>query len=164
MSFTEHINAKIRQRADGLRQVEQWRKSSNSCIVFTNGCFDILHRGHLEYLALAAQLGTHLVVGINSDASVKRLKGAERPLIKEADRAFALACLEFIAMVIVFDEDTPANLIELLKPDVLTKGGDYTIDTIVGAKETIARGGSVQIIAFSEGYSTSSIIEKIRGK
>jgi rfaE bifunctional protein nucleotidyltransferase chain/domain len=113
---------------------------------------------------LAAQLGTHLVVGINSDASVKRLKGAERPLIKEADRAFALACLEFIAMVIVFDEDTPANLIELLKPDVLTKGGDYTLDTIVGAKETIARGGSVQIIAFSEGYSTSSIIEKIRGK
>jgi rfaE bifunctional protein nucleotidyltransferase chain/domain len=164
MSFTEHINAKIRQGADGLRQVEQWRKTSNSCIVFTNGCFDILHRGHLEYLSLAAQLGTHLVVGINSDASVKRLKGAERPLIKEADRAFALACLEFIAMVIVFDEDTPANLIELLKPDVLTKGGDYTLDTIVGAKETIARGGSVQIIAFSEGYSTSSIIEKIRGK
>jgi rfaE bifunctional protein nucleotidyltransferase chain/domain len=164
MSFTEHINAKIRQEADGLRQVEQWRKTSNSCIVFTNGCFDILHRGHLEYLALAAQLGTHLVVGINSDASVKRLKGPERPLIKEADRAFALACLEFIAMVIVFDEDTPANLIELLKPDVLTKGGDYTLGTIVGAKETIARGGSVQIIAFSEGYSTSSIIEKIRGK
>ena len=164
MSYTEHINAKIRQGVDGLRQVEQWRKTSNSCIVFTNGCFDILHRGHLEYLALAAQLGTHLVVGINSDASVKRLKGAERPLIKEADRAFALACLEFIAMVIVFDEDTPANLIELLKPDVLTKGGDYTLDTIVGAKETIARGGSVQIIAFSEGYSTSSIIEKIRGK
>jgi rfaE bifunctional protein nucleotidyltransferase chain/domain len=162
MSFSTQIAAKILSRAVAAKQVETWRNESNSCIVFTNGCFDILHRGHLEYLAQAADLGTHLIIGLNSDSSVKRLKGADRPVNNELDRAFALASLTFTRIIVVFDEDTPANLIELLKPDILAKGGDYTVESIVGYEQTIARGGRVEIIPFCEGYSTTSLIEKIK--
>lgn len=162
MNYTEQIAGKILTQFDALKQIEHWRSNSNASIVFTNGCFDILHRGHLVYLAKAADLGTHLIIGLNSDASVKRIKGAERPINKEYDRAFALACLSFTHLVVVFDEDTPANLIEVIKPDILVKGGDYVAESIVGYKETIARGGSVEIIPFTTGYSTTSLIEKIK--
>lgn len=162
MSFEDQITAKILMQPDAVKQIDYWRSNSNASIVFTNGCFDILHRGHLEYLAKAADLGTHLIIGLNSDASVKRLKGSDRPLNKEEDRAFALASLSFTHLIVVFDEDTPANLIELLKPEILVKGGDYVAESIVGYKETIARGGCVEIIPFTTGYSTTSLIEKIK--
>jgi rfaE bifunctional protein nucleotidyltransferase chain/domain len=141
---------------------EQVRKDAKT-IAFTNGCFDILHRGHLEYLLKASKLADYLIIGLNSDASVHRLKGPERPINKENDRAFALACLNFTDGIVVFEEDTPLRLIETIKPAVLIKGGDYTLENIVGAKETLARGGKVEIIAFSMGYSTTGIIEKIKG-
>lgn len=163
MNYTEQIAGKILTQFDALKQIEHWRSNSNASIVFTNGCFDILHRGHLEYLAKASDLGTRLVIGLNSDASVKRLKGVSRPINNEQDRAFALACLVYTHLIVVFDEDTPANLIELLKPEILVKGGDYVAESIVGYKETIARGGRVEIIPFSEGYSTTELVRKIKG-
>jgi len=137
-------------------------KSLGKKIVFTNGVFDILHHGHLDYLAKAASLGNYLVVGVNSDASVKRLKGDERPLNHENDRAFQLAALMFVDAVCIFEEDTPEQLIRLFKPDVLAKGGDYTVDTIVGADFVSSRGGSVAVIPFVQGYSTTSLIERIK--
>jgi rfaE bifunctional protein nucleotidyltransferase chain/domain len=138
-------------------------RNASKTIAFTNGCFDILHRGHLEYLLKASELADYLIIGLNSDASVNRLKGPERPLNKENDRAFALACLNFTDGIVIFEEDTPLRLIEYIKPDILIKGGDYVLDTIVGAKETLAHGGKVEIIAFSVGYSTTEIIKKIKG-
>lgn len=131
-------------------------------IVFTNGCFDILHHGHIELLAKAADEGQILIVGVNTDASVKRLKGEERPINNEKDRALQMAALLYVDAVCLFDEDTPLNLICSLKPDVLVKGGDYTIETIVGAKEVQEKGGHVTIIPFVEEYSTSGLIAKIR--
>lgn len=131
-------------------------------VVFTNGCFDVLHRGHFDYLQAAADLGDILIVGLNSDASVKRLKGENRPLNNQDDRAMALASLVYVDAVIIFDEDTPLELITRVKPNVLTKGGDYTIDTIVGASYVKDLGGEVVVIPFTEGYSTSSILEKIK--
>ncbi|HTJ11986.1 MAG TPA: D-glycero-beta-D-manno-heptose 1-phosphate adenylyltransferase [Dinghuibacter sp.] len=130
-------------------------------IVFTNGCFDILHRGHIDCLGKAATFGDFLVVGVNSDASTKRLKGPQRPINKEGDRLLLLAALEFVDAVILFDEDTPYELITAVKPDVLAKGGDYQIDTIVGAKEVLGWGGAVEVIPYEQGYSTTGIIEKI---
>jgi rfaE bifunctional protein nucleotidyltransferase chain/domain len=162
MSFTDQIAEKILSQPDAAKRVEHWRSDANASVVFTNGCFDILHRGHLEYLAKAADLGTHLIIGLNSDASVKRLKGRERPLNKEQDRAYALASLLFTHLIVVFEEDTPANLIELLKPSILVKGGDYRVESIVGYSETIARGGRVETIPFFEGYSTTLLIDKIK--
>ncbi len=137
-----------------------WRGAGRK-MVFTNGCFDILHRGHLDYLARAAALGNMLVVGVNTDASVRRLKGEQRPVNGEADRLFALASLLLVDAVILFDEDTPAALIEALQPDVLAKGGDYTVDRIVGADTVLSRGGRVEVIPFVAGYSTTGLIEKI---
>src|SRR5690606_34524896 len=127
-----------------------------------NGCFDILHRGHLEYLQAAADLGDILVVGLNSDASVKRLKGENRPINNQNDRAFALASLVFVDAVIIFDEDTPLELIQRVKPNVLVKGGDYSIGNIVGADFVKNIGGEVQVIPFVDGYSTTQIIEKMK--
>lgn len=137
-------------------------KAKGKKIVFTNGCFDILHRGHVTYLQQARDLGDILIVGINSDASVKRLKGAERPVNQLEDRAYVLSALKSVDIVIPFDEDTPLDLINLIMPDILVKGGDYTIERIVGAKEVIAHGGSVEIIPFVPGKSTSSIIDVIK--
>lgn len=137
-------------------------KAKGKKIVFTNGCFDILHRGHVTYLQQARALGDILIVGINSDASVKRLKGPERPVNMLEDRAYVLSALKPVDFVIPFDEDIPLNLINLIMPDILVKGGDYTIDRIVGAQEVISNGGRVEIIPFVPGKSTSSIIDVIK--
>lgn len=131
-------------------------------IVFTNGCFDILHHGHIDLLANAANHGDVLIVGLNTDASVKRLKGESRPINHEQDRLFQLAALLHVDAVCLFDEDTPINLIETVKPHVLVKGGDYNPDTIVGADFVKANGGRVEIVPFVTGYSTSSTIEQIK--
>ena len=131
-------------------------------IVFTNGCFDILHRGHVTYLNEAKKLGDLLVLGVNSDASVKRLKGVDRPINKESDRAFVLSQLKSVDFTEIFTEDTPLSLILKIKPKVLVKGGDWKIDQIVGAREVIADGGEVFSLNFVDGYSTTSIIHKIQ--
>jgi rfaE bifunctional protein nucleotidyltransferase chain/domain len=130
-------------------------------VVFTNGCFDILHLGHVEYLEAASQLGDVLVVGLNSDASVRQLKGPTRPVLPQEARARILAALEFVEAVIIFDEETPEKLIEALRPDVLVKGGDYTEDQIAGASFVRSYGGEVVILPYIPGYSTTSLIQKI---
>ncbi len=131
-------------------------------IVFTNGCFDILHRGHVTYLNQARSLGDLLVMGVNSDASVKRLKGPERPINQELDRKFVLENLKAVDFVEIFTDDTPLELIKAIKPSVLVKGGDWTIDKIVGGKEVISWGGEVFSLSFVDGYSTTGIIQKIQ--
>ena len=132
-------------------------------LVFTNGCFDVLHRGHVTYLAQARALGASLVLGVNSDASVKRQgKGADRPINAEADRMMVLAALEAVSLVVVFDEDTPLNLILACQPDVLVKGGDWTVDRIVGAPEVQGWGGTVHSIPFLHERSTTALLQKIR--
>ena len=132
-------------------------------LVFSNGCFDVLHRGHVTYLAQARALGTSLVLGVNSDASVKRQgKGADRPINAEADRMMVLAALEAVSLVVVFDEDSPLNLILACQPDVLVKGGDWTVDRIVGAPEVQGWGGTVHSIPFLHQRSTTALLQKIR--
>lgn len=131
-------------------------------IVFTNGCFDILHKGHVSYLNEARKLGDLLVIGLNSDASVKRLKGPERPINNEIDRQFVMKNLKAVDFVEIFEEDTPLNLILTVRPQVLVKGGDWKIEQIVGGKEVIANGGDVFSLNFVDGYSTTSIITKIQ--
>lgn len=161
MDKLQWINNKILDR-DTLLKYCQGQQVKGRKVVFTNGCFDILHYGHLDLLAKAANEGNILVVGINTDASVKRLKGPERPVNRESERALQLAALLFVDAVCFFDEDTPLELLLALQPDVLVKGGDYTLDTIVGAPEVQARGGKVVIVPFVEGYSTTGLISKIR--
>ncbi len=161
MSKLSWITNKITDRESLLYRSNGWRALGRK-VVFTNGCFDILHHGHLQLLATAADFGDVLIVGVNSDNSVKRLKGEERPVYHEQDRLFQLASLMHVDAVCLFDEDTPEELIKALRPDVLVKGGDYTIDTIVGADFVIANGGKVEIVPFVEGYSTSSVISKIK--
>jgi D-glycero-beta-D-manno-heptose 1-phosphate adenylyltransferase len=147
---------------DGLKhQVRRWRLQDKK-VVFTNGVFDILHEGHIASLSEAASYGHVLIVGVNKDASVKRLKGESRPINDEDSRALLLASLLMTDAVILFDEDTPLNLITALLPDVLVKGGDYTIEQIVGAKEVIANGGEVKIVPILEGFSTTFIIQKMK--
>jgi D-beta-D-heptose 7-phosphate kinase/D-beta-D-heptose 1-phosphate adenosyltransferase len=141
----------------------RWRERPGAGrVVFTNGVFDLLHPGHVDILAAARALGDALVVGVNTDASVRRLKGPTRPIRNERDRAHVLAALETVDAVVLFDEDTPLELIRLLTPDVLVKGGDYTPETVVGAKEVIARGGEVAIIPLTPGHSTTRTIERTR--
>ncbi|MGD1842466.1 MAG: D-glycero-beta-D-manno-heptose 1-phosphate adenylyltransferase [Thermonemataceae bacterium] len=153
---------KIYQDVSTLKtQVEQWQATGQK-IVFTNGCFDIVHLGHIDYLEKARQLGDKLVVGINSDASVSRLKGATRPVVDAYARLRMVSAFAFVEAVILFEEDTPKKLIEALKPDILTKGEDYTIENIVGADFVIERGGKVATIPLVEGYATSLLIEKIK--
>lgn len=130
-------------------------------IAFTNGCFDILHKGHMESLSKAASFADVLVVGVNSDASTGRLKGPDRPINNETDRLLLLASLEVVDGVVLFEEDTPIELIRALRPDVLVKGGDYRIDQIVGAPEVISWGGKVEIVPYEQGYSTTGLISKI---
>jgi rfaE bifunctional protein nucleotidyltransferase chain/domain len=145
------------------KQVMSWQ-IHNEKVVFTNGCFDILHLGHIDYLAKAADLGDRLIIGVNTDSSIGSIKGPSRPIIDEVTRATKLAALLFVDAVILFGEDTPLTLIEAVKPDVLVKGGDYTIDTIVGADAVLARGGTVDVIPFLTGHSTTAIIDKIKAE
>lgn len=134
----------------------------NKKIVFTNGCFDILHIGHVRYLKEAKGCGDILVVGLNSDDSVKRLKGDSRPIISENDRAEMLSHLESVDFIVIFNDDTPLNLIKVINPDVLVKGGDWEIDQIVGSTIVLENGGEVKSLSFIDGISTSKIIEKIQ--
>ena len=140
-----------------------WRASVRGRVVFTNGVFDLLHPGHVDVLLGARRHGEALVVGVNSDESVRRLKGPERPIRSAAERCYVLAALESVDAVVVFDQDTPRELITLLRPDVLVKGGDYTEATIVGASEVRERGGDVIVIPLTPGHSTTSTIERLRG-
>ena len=158
MTTLEVTQNKIFDRSVLGNRLAMWRLMNNK-IVFTNGCFDILHRGHIEYLSQAHDKGNILVIGLNSDASVKRIKGEGRPVQDEQSRALLLASLRFVDAVILFDEDTPKDLIEFVKPDVLVKGGDYTEETIVGAEFVKANGGEVVVVPLVEGYSTSSILK-----
>ena len=131
-------------------------------IVFTNGCFDIIHRGHIHYLSLASQKGDILIIGLNSDDSVRKLKGAKRPVKDQQTRAIILASMQFVHYVIMFEEDTPLNLIKAVRPDILIKGGDYRIEDIVGYNEVKLYGGIVETIPFLEGYSSTDIINKLQ--
>lgn len=142
-------------------QLNRWRLLGKK-IVFANGVFDILHEGHIASLSEAASYGNILIVGVNADASVKHLKGESRPVNAAQSRALLLASLLMTDAVIIFEEDTPINLITTILPDVLVKGGDYTLEQIVGAKEVIANGGEVKIVPIVEGFSTTGIIEKMR--
>lgn len=147
---------------DALLRFVHSKRVRGSRIIFTNGCFDILHHGHFDLLAKSASEGDILVVGLNTDASVKRLKGKERPINHQEDRALQIASMLVVDAVCFFEEDTPLELIKLIQPDVLVKGGDYTKENIVGATEVEAQGGKVVIIPFVDGYSTSSLIIEIK--
>ena len=157
------LKAKIFNIKDLSEIINEWRLNGDK-IVFTNGCFDLIHLGHLEILARSADLGDKLIVGINSDMSIKKIKGNSRPIIEEDSRAKQLAAIEFIDAVILFNEDTPYNLINILKPDVLTKGGDYKKNDIVGNQLINKEQGEVVIIPLTQGYSTTSILEKIKNE
>jgi D-beta-D-heptose 7-phosphate kinase/D-beta-D-heptose 1-phosphate adenosyltransferase len=160
MRRTEIISQKILTLPDLLRQIHRWRLMSKT-ISFTNGCFDILHLGHLFSLSQAANEADYLIVGVNADKSVRKLKGENRPVNSEKTRSQLLASFLMVDAVIIFDQDTPLELISAILPDVLVKGGDYTVDEIVGAKEVIGNGGKVVINPILEGYSTSELIQKI---
>jgi len=159
MDKYELIKSKIITK-EALRPLLNVLKFKSKTIVFSNGCFDILHRGHIEYLSKAASLGDVMLIGLNSDASVKRLKGPNRPVQDEQSRAMVMASLKFVDYVILFEEDTPYELIDYLKPDILVKGSDYKEDEIVGADIVKKNGGKVVTIDLVEGYSTTSIIER----
>jgi len=161
MRLVDSINEKIKTIDQAKAVIASW-KVLGKTVAFTNGCFDLLHPGHLYSLAQTAKEADYLIVGLNSDASVQRLKGPERPINHTHDRALILANLVLVDMVVVFEQDTPLELISNLLPDVLVKGGDYTIDTIVGAKQVIANGGKVIINPIVEGFSTTQLIEKIK--
>ena len=163
MIWNQLIKDKIFSTNTALaKQVTSWQLH-NEKVVFTNGCFDILHLGHIDYLTKAADLGDRLIIALNTDASVSSLKGPSRPIIDEETRAMKLASLVFVDAVILFGEETPLKLITEVRPNVLVKGGDYTIDTIVGASEVQDNGGEVVVIPFLEGHSTTSIVNKITG-
>ena len=157
------LKAKIFNINDLSQIIKEWRLNGDK-VIFTNGCFDLIHLGHLEILARSADLGDKLIVGINSDMSIKKIKGNSRPIIEEDSRAKQLAAIEFVDAVILFNEDTPYDLINVLKPDVLTKGGDYKKNDIVGNQLINKEQGEVVIIPLTQGYSTTSILEKIKNE
>lgn len=154
---------KITGIASAKKLVEDW-KNEGKKVVFTNGVFDLLHIGHITYLSKAAELGDKLIIGLNADSSVKRIKGESRPINDQNSRAALLAAFFFVDAVVIFEEATPLNLISTLLPDVLIKGADYSIENIVGAKEVLANGGEVKTITFVDGYSSTSIINRIKDK
>lgn len=162
MDFLTYIEKKIAYTVEETSNTISMWKFKNDKIVFTNGCFDILHKGHIEYLAKAASLGTKLIIGLNTDNSVKKLKGESRPVNDEKARALLLASLAFVDKVILFDTDTPYDLIHKIQPDILVKGGDYKPEDIVGYDIVKAKGGEVVTLDFIEGYSTTSVIEKMK--
>ena len=161
MKHLEKIYDKILDDKSLAEKLNLWRKEGKT-IVFSNGCFDILHRGHVEYLSKAADLGDVLIIGLNTDSSVKRIKGPSRPVNDEKARAVVLAALEFVDAVIFFEEDTPYNLIKYVQPDVLVKGKDYKAEDIVGYDIVVGNGGRVETIELVEGFSTTNTIEKMR--
>jgi rfaE bifunctional protein nucleotidyltransferase chain/domain len=161
MSHLNKINNKIFSLDDLKNQVNAWKQAGEE-VVFTNGCFDIIHRGHIEVLAQTADLGDRLIIGLNSDSSIQKLKGEDRPIIDEQARAILLAALSFVDAVILFPEDTPINLISTLLPDLLAKGGDYEIETIVGHEIVQNNGGEVILVPFVDGFSSTIIIDKIK--
>jgi D-glycero-beta-D-manno-heptose 1-phosphate adenylyltransferase len=171
MGKFEQVKHKVASAEEMKERILEW-KNSGEKVVFTNGCFDILHEGHVTYLAKAADFGSKLIIAINTDASVKRQgKGEERPINPESSRALILASLGFVDGVVFFDEDTPVSVIELLKPDVLVKGADYDADEqdpsgkkyIVGRETILANGGEVKTVALVEGFSTTNIVKKLKG-
>lgn len=159
MDNLQLIKNKILNAKDLQKQLGQWRQQGLK-IVFTNGCFDLLHRGHVEYLSKAADLGDVLVVGLNTDASVRRLKGEGRPVNDEEARAMVLASLGFVDAVVLFDEDTPYELIQAVRPEVLVKGADYKPEEIVGYDIVISYGGLVTTVPLVEGYSTTRLLSR----
>lgn len=144
-----------------ITKLKIWRMRGD-IIVFTNGCFDLLHAGHTYYLQEAALLGNRLIVGLNTDVSVKKLKGNKRPVIAENERAMQLAALHCVDAIVLFDEETPERLIEAVTPDILVKGGDYAAQEIMGSNYVIAKGGRIILIPLKDGYSTTTLIEKLR--
>lgn len=164
MDYLSLIEGRIaREKEELYNTLKQWQFKGER-IVFTNGCFDIVHRGHVEYLAKAASLGTRLVIGLNTDASVRRLKGESRPVNNEYARALLLSSLIFVDKVILFDEDTPLELIRYIQPDILVKGSDYKPESIVGYDIVKGKGGKIITIDFVDGYSTTSILDKCKSK
>ena len=161
MSHLKKLNHKIYSLTELENQVNTWKQAGEE-VVFTNGCFDIIHKGHIEVLARTADLGNKLIVGLNSDSSIQKLKGKNRPIIDEQSRAFLLAALSFVDAIVLFSEETPINLISTLKPDILAKGGDYEISTIVGHKVVQENGGQVVLVPFVNGFSSTTIIDKIK--
>lgn len=162
MTNLQKIEQKILNNQTLLQALETWR-NLNYKIVFTNGCFDLLHKGHVDYLSKASDLGDVLIVGLNSDSSVKRLKGADRPILDETSRAIILASFSFITAVVLFSEDTPLNLIKKIQPDILVKGADYKPEDIVGYDIVMAKGGTISTLDYLPGCSTTEIINKIKG-
>ena len=163
MKHPELIEKKIFSLPTLVANIDQWRKLGKT-IAFTNGCFDILHEGHIYSLAQAAKEADFLIVGINSDVSVKKLKGESRPINNQQSRAKILASLFLTDAIIIFEEDTPLELIKTILPDALVKGGDYKVEEIAGAKEVIANGGRVIINPLLDGFSTTATISKMKGK
>lgn len=163
MKLHPYISHKILDVETLRQRIQHWRAVGNK-IVFTNGCFDILHLGHVELLAQCRTYGDYVILGLNSDASVKRLKGETRPINDQIARAAVLAALSFVDAVVIFDEDTPLELIKIIQPDVLVKGGDYEADKVVGADVIRQRGGEVRIVPIVQGYSTTDLISKTSGK
>lgn len=161
MRRADIIESKILSLPDAIRTVAQW-KVIGKTIAFTNGCFDILHRGHIYSLSQAAKEADYLIVGLNSDASAKGLKGPGRPINDQQARAIVMASLLMVDMVVIFDDETPLELIKAIMPDVLVKGGDYTEDQVAGAKEVKAAGGRIVLNPIVEGFSTTGIIEKMK--
>ena len=160
MSHLERIGKKVLDINQLKPLLEQWRFFGKK-VVFTNGCFDLLHLGHLDYLSKAADLGDILIIGVNTDASVRRIKGPSRPVNDEKSRAMLLAGLQFVDAVVLFDEPTPKEIIDFIQPDVLVKGDDYKAEDIVGYDTVMAKGGKVETIRLVEGYSTTRIINRI---
>ena len=161
MSNLINIKSKIHSLSDLKRLSDKWKESGEK-IVFTNGCFDLVHRGHVEILANMADLGDKLIIGLNSDSSIKDLKGEDRPIIDETSRAILLASLQFVDAIVFFTEETPHKLIETLIPDVLTKGGDYKVKEITGHEVVLENGGEVILAPFIDGFSSTNIVEKIK--
>ena len=161
MSNLQSIKSKIYTLPKLVEQSKVWRNNGEK-IVFTNGCFDLVHRGHVEVLANTADLGDKLIIGLNSDSSIKNLKGKNRPIIDENSRAILLASLQFIDAIVFFSEDTPYHLIETILPDILAKGGDYKVEEITGHEVVLQNGGEVILVPFIDGFSTTNIVNKIK--
>jgi rfaE bifunctional protein nucleotidyltransferase chain/domain len=162
MDFLQISRSKI-IRPEALQSLLACWRFTDQKIVFTNGCFDIIHLGHIDYVAKARNLGNKLIIGLNTDNSVRRLKGKDRPVNNENARAMVLSSFTFVDAIVLFDEDTPYNLIKTVRPDILVKGSDYKPEEIVGGDFVAANGGSIQTIDFLEGYSTTTIINKLTG-